>query len=158
MQINEIKNQQNENIKYIKSSQESIINKINKEYELKINEIKKKVIILFEEYMKKKKLEEEEKEKEKKLNFEFKFNDNVNLINDFKCENISNMKNINTIANNLYITWTKSVAVYKIIKNNEILYELAYPDNKNGYNIIIYNILLKKITNKYIKLVQKRYE
>ena len=144
IKINEIKNQQNENIKYFKSSQESIINKINKEHELKINEIEKKVIILFEEYMKKKKLEEEDKEK--KLNFEF--NDNVNLINDFKCENISNMKNINTIANNLFITWTKSVAVYKIIKNNEILYELAYPDNNNGYNIIIYNILLNKITNK----------
>ena len=36
----------------------------------------------------------------------------------------------------------KSVAVYNIIRNNEILYEIAYPDNKNGYNIIIYNILL----------------
>ena len=42
----------------------------------------------------------------------------------------------------------KSVAVYSIIKNNEILYEIAYPDNKNGYNIIIYNILLNNMTNK----------
>ena len=35
----------------------------------------------------------------------------------------------------------KSVAVYKIKRNNEISYEIAYSDNKNGYNIIIYNIL-----------------
>ena len=35
----------------------------------------------------------------------------------------------------------KSVAVYKIERNNEISYEIAYPYNKNGYNIIIYNIL-----------------
>ena len=42
----------------------------------------------------------------------------------------------------------KSVAVYSIIKNNEILYEIAYPDNNNGYNIIIYNKLLNNISNK----------
>ena len=48
----------------------------------------KKVLALYDEYNKKKK-EEEEKE----LNF--KFNDNVNLINDFKYESICNMKNIN---------------------------------------------------------------
>ena len=53
-----------------------------------------------------------------------------------------------TISNNLNITYIKSVAVYNIFKNNEILYEIAYPDNNNGYNIIIYNILLNNISNK----------
>ena len=67
-----------------------------------------------------------------------RINDNVNIVNDFNCENISNMKNIKTIPSNYSITYMKSIAVYAIKKNNEILYELAYPDNKNGYNIIIY--------------------
>ena len=57
------------------------------------------------------------------------------------------MKEIKTIANNLNIDFMKSVAVYKIKRNDEILYEIAYPDNKNGYNINIYNLLLNKNTN-----------
>ena len=56
------------------------------------------------------------------------------------------MKN-KTTANNLEINWVQSVAVYKIIRNNEIYYELTYPDNIIGYNIIIYDILLNKKTN-----------
>ena len=39
----------------------------------------------------------------------------------------------------------KSVAVFNLIKNKEILYEVAYPENKNGYNIIIYNLSSNKI-------------
>ena len=54
-------------------------------------------------------------------------------MNDFTNINVENMKN-KTIVNNLKITFMKSVAVYKIIRNNEIQCELAYPDNKNGYN------------------------
>ena len=58
------------------------------------------------------------------------------------------MKNSYILANNLDIIM-KSVSVYKIIRDNKILNELAYPDNNNnGYNIIIYNLLTNKITNR----------
>ena len=125
--INEIKKEYEDKIKEFKNKQNEIISEINKNLNLLLNEYK----------IKKEKLEKIEK----------KHNDNVNLINDFKCYNINTMNN-NIISNNLYITFMKSVAVYNIITNNEILYEIAYPDNKNGYNIIIYNILLNNITNK----------
>ena len=76
------------------------------------------------------------------INFNmFDENDNVNLNNDFSNINIENIKISKIIVNNLKITFMKSVAVYKIERNNEISYEIAYPYNKNGYNIIIYNIL-----------------
>ena len=79
------------------------------------------------------------------INFNmFDENDNVNLNNDFSNINIENIKISKVIVNNLKIAFMKSVAVYKIIRNNEISYEIAYPDNKNGYNIIIYNILNQK--------------
>ena len=125
--INEIKKEYEDKIKEFKNKQNEIISEINKNLNLLLNEYKIK----------------KEKELEKKI----ELNDNVNLINDFKCYNINKMNN-NIISNNLNITYMKSVAVYNIIKNNEILYEIAYPDNKNGYNIIIYNILLNNITNK----------
>ena len=86
-----------------------------------------------------------EKEKQKQENEIIikhnELNDNLNLINDFNNINIESMKVTKSIANNLKITFMKSVAVYKIIRSNDMLYEIAYPDNKNGYNIIIYNIL-----------------
>ena len=72
-------------------------------------------------------------------------NDNVNLINNFKFDNVNNLRNINVISNDLSITYMKSVAVFNLIKNKEILYEVAYPENKNGYNIIIYNLSSNKI-------------
>jgi len=135
--INEIKKEYEDKIKELKNKQNEIISEINKNLNL-----------LLDEYNKKQK-EKEEKEKKLKIEIERKneLNDNVNLINDFKCYNIYAMNN-NTISNNLKITWWKSVAVYNIIRNNEIWYEIAYPDNKNGYNIIIYNILLNNISNK----------
>ena len=127
--INEIKKEYEDKIKEFQNKQNQIISEINKNLNLLLNEYNKKI-------------EKEKIEKEKEIN-----NDNVNLINDFKCYNINTMNN-NIISNNLKIIYMKSVAVYNIIKNNEILYEIAYPDNKNGYNIIIYNILLNNITNK----------
>ena len=127
--INEIKKEYEDKIKEFKNKQNEIISEINKNLNLLLDEYKIK------------------KEKEKEKEIERLNNDNVNLINDFKCYNINTMNN-NIISNNLNITWWKSVAVYNIIRNNEILYEIAYPDNKNGYNIIIYNILLNNITNK----------
>ena len=126
--INEIKKEYEDKIKEFKNKQNEIISEINKNLNLLLNEYK----------IKKEKLE---------IKLKIELNDNVNLINDFKCYNINTMNN-NIISNNLDITFIKSVAVYNIIKNNEILYEIAYPDNKNGYNIIIYNILLNNITNK----------
>ncbi len=42
----------------------------------------------------------------------------------------------------------KSVAVFNLIKNNERFYEVAFPENKNEYNIIIYNLSLNKIESK----------
>ena len=127
--INEIKKEYEDKIKEFKNKQNEIISEINKNLNLLLNEYNIK------------------KEKVKEKEIERKNNDNVNLINDFKCYNINKLNN-NIISNNLNITWWKSVAVYNIIRNNEILYEIAYPDNKNGYNIIIYNILLNNITNK----------
>ena len=118
------------------------------DYEQKIEEIKKNNNLLLEEYNKRKQKEKEEEENRKKEEEKIALNDNVNLINNFKFENIDKIKNINVISNDLNITFMKSVAVYTIIKNNESLYEIAYPDNKNGYNIIIYNLLLNKIENK----------
>ena len=96
----------------------------------------------------KKRKEEEEERKRKEEERKMLLNDNVNLINNFNFENINNLKNINDISNNLDITFMKSVTVFCIIKNNERLYEFVYPDNKNGYNIIFYNLLLNKIENK----------
>ena len=127
--INEIKKEYEDKIKEFKNKQNEIISEINKNLNLLLNEYNKKI------------------EKIKKIEKKIELNDNVNLINDFKCYNINKMNN-NIISNNLNIIWMKSVAVYNIIRNNEILYEIAYPDNKNGYNIIIYNILLNNITNK----------
>jgi len=144
-----------EKINMIDNKYKEKINEITKEYEDKIKELKNKqneiiyeinqnLNLLLDEYNKK-------KEKEEKLKIEIErkneLNDNVNLINDFKCYNIYAMNN-NTISNNLKKTYIKSVAVYNITRNNEILYEIAYPDNKNGYNIIIYIILLNNISNK----------
>jgi len=110
--------------------------------EQKILDIEKKLNPLLEEW----------KEKEKKEVVKYnEINDNVNLLNDFKFNNFDTKTDINNFSNQIYnldITFLKSVAVYKIIRNDEILYEMVYPDNKNGFNIIIYNILTNKIVNK----------
>ena len=39
------------------------------------------------------------------------------------------MKNIKVAANNLNLLTLKSVSVYKILRNDEIFYEIVYPDN-----------------------------
>ena len=129
---NEIKDLK-ETINILKQDQEKKLNEMKNVYERKISEMENILNPIIE------------KEKERKEIIEFnKLNDNVNLINDFTNINIENLKN-KTIANNLEINWVQSVAVYKIIRNNEIY--LAYPDNIIGYNIIIYDILLNKKTN-----------
>ena len=156
-QIKELKKEKDLELNKIKKENNNInikeeINKLKNEMDFKIKEIEKKVEVLFKEYNNKLKGEKEEIEQLKKLDIEY--NDNVNLINDFKCENIANIKTINTITTNATINWMKSVAVYTIIRNNEKKYELAYPEynqrifGSNEYNIIIYDILLNNISTK----------
>ena len=78
-------------------------------------EIKKEMELLFEDYLKRKKEEEEMKKKQKeelirqqeelirqKEEERLNFNDNVNYLNDFQCENIDNMKDINYISNSKF--------------------------------------------------------
>jgi len=119
-----------------------IIEKLIPEQEKKLNKVQNDWQIISEE---KKSLLEENKKVEKNNDNKLDENDNINLIDDFNNINVNNMKVNLNIVNNLNIRWTKSVAVYKIKRNNEISYEIAFPDNKNGFNIIIYNILSRKI-------------
>ena len=130
----------NEKINRLKQEQIKQLNEIKTLYEKKISEFEKILSPIIE------------KEKRNEIIAFNKLNDNVNLINDFTNINVENMKN-KTIVNNLKITFMKSVAVYKIIRNNEIQYELAFPDNINGYNIIIYNI-----NNKTTNTINKAHQ
>ena len=142
-------------------------------YEKKIDELKKEnekmkkdIDFLMGEYNKKiekekqeeiKRINEEQKEKEfqKEIEEFSSKNDNVNLINDYKFENIKEIKNI---KNTDTIAFPKaefhninSVAVYCMIKNNERLYQMAYcQKNKEHdyYYIIIYDLIKKRKVNK----------
>ena len=125
--------------------------KIRKKEEMEKQEMRKK-----EEKIRKKEEEEkrkkEEMEKQEKIKKEeeksYTSSYDINSINNFKFKNIDKLKSNNIISNNINIENKKSVAAFCIIKNNERLYEVAYPDNKIGYNIIFYNILLNKIENR----------
>ena len=138
--ISGLKEEYEDKIKEFQNKQNEIISEMDKNLNLLLAEYKVKKEV---EEQKEKEIEREEEEK-KEIERNNELNDIVNLINDFKFYNINTMRN-NTISNNLYITYMKSVAVYNIKKNNDILYEIAYPDNYNGYNIILYNILLNNI-------------
>ena len=128
----------NEKINRLKQEQGKKLNEIQNVFERKISEIENILSPIIE------------KEKRNEIIAFNKLNDNVNLINDFTNINVENMKN-KIIVNNLKINWMKSVAVYKIIRNNEIQYELAYPDNKNT-NII------SKAHNDYIHRIKHYYD
>ena len=139
----EIISQKNNEIKQLKE----IINKLRTEFEDKINEIKIKNELKIREMEKKLNIllgEEEKKEEDSGY-----LNDNVNLFNNFKSFDINSDKNINLISS-INITYTKSVAVYSINRNKSIFYEIAFPDNKNGFNVLIYDILTNKLSNKII--------
>ena len=132
---NEIKILKDE-INKLKTEQEKIMKQLNDKQNQKNKETDKYLKLIIDE----------RKTKEKK---EFiKANDNINLFNDFTNIDVTKMKNNYVIANNLDIRNNKSVSVYKIIRDNEILNELVYPDNNNGYNIIIYNLLTNTISNR----------
>ncbi len=157
-----LENKINENEK----NNEKRINVLHKKYEEEIKELKKKndekkknLKILIEEYEIKKEKEEKEKKEKEKL-FELNTNDNVNLINDFKCENINDLKNINNINNHSTAWIFKSIAIYNIERNKEIITEIAYDDeNNNSYNIIIYNlssnIIYNRINNAHSNQIYK---
>ena len=171
--INELKKEMNSEINNLKKQYEeklnnlenkimenekkydNIINQIKKDYEKKIIEINDNIKLLLEDYNNKKeqeKIENNKKKEEEKISIS---NDNVNLINNFQFNNVNNLRNINIISNNLNITYMKSVAVFNLIKNNERFYEVAFPENKNEYNIIIYNLSLNKIESKINKAHSK---
>ena len=126
----------------------------------------KNIELLIEEYFKKKK-EEEDKNKQKNEELirqqeekRLEHDDNVNGLNDFHCQNIKNMTEINHISNGRFNLNLQTVAVYTIIRNDERLYELAclkyIYDYINEYStlsscIVIYNLLSNQITNKIYK-------
>ena len=146
--INDLKKEMNEEINSLRKNYEEKINNLeNKivENEKKIKELNDNMKLLLEEYNNKKEKERIEDNKKKEEEKIYALNDNVNLINNFKFDSVNHLRNINVISNDLNLTFLKSVAVFTLIKINERFYEIAYPDNKNGYNIIIYSLSLDKI-------------
>ena len=112
-----------------------------------------KIELLFQDYLKKKQEEESTKKKQEeiiklreKLEERLKLNDNVYYLNDFKRENIDLNNSFIYASGILNLSDSKSVAAYSIIRNDEIIIELAFPSY--GINIILYNALLQKKTNK----------
>ena len=142
--INELKKEMNSEINNLKIQYEEKFNNL----ENKIKEINDNIKILLEDYNNKKEQERIENNKKKEEEKISTLNDNVNLINNFKFNNVNNLRNINVISNDLDLTYMKSVAVFNLIKNNERFYEVAYPENENEFNIIIYNLSLNKIESK----------
>ena len=145
--INDLK----EKMEQLKQEQETKINEIENKYEKKISDIENLINPIIEK----------ENERNEIIKFN-KLNDNVNLVNDFTEIDVENMRIEKNIANNLNIKWMKSVAVYKIIRNNEANYEIAYPEN---LNIKIYNILsnkkiytIKKAHKKDINMIKHYYD
>ena len=144
-QVNEMQKELSQRENIYKENIKQLENKMKEYIDKKMEEIEKqmedKIEILVNNYMQKKKEEE-------KINQ----NDNVNLINDFKCEKINNMENIMTISNSLKRD-INNMAVYTIIRNKKIYYEIAYPEyycygNYFPYNINIYNILTNTVSNR----------
>lgn len=163
-QYNEMKQEMIEMQKNINEMKKEIISIKEKQR----NENNKNIDILIEDYLKRKKEEEIKKQKEEEIKRQeeenkirqeeeekLKKNDNVNLINDFKCENIDNMQLVDHISNGKLSLYNNNVAVYSIIRDNERLYELAcgkigqYSTYYKYYNydIVLYNIVKNKITN-----------
>ena len=109
--IKEKDNEIKEEINQLKEEQEKLLNQIQHK-----DQINPKIKIPLVEKDKK------EIKKNQVINFnKFEDNDNVNLINDFNSIKIENMKVSKVIAINLKINYIKSVAVYKIKRNNENL-------------------------------------
>ena len=120
--------------------------KMKKELDFLMGEYNKKI----EKEEKEKQLQKEAEEKEKQLQKEEEElsskNDNVNLINYFKCDNIKQMQNIDSIAIPNACFSINNAAVYCIIKNNERLYQIAfsYLDYNKNFFIMLYDLIKKK--------------
>ena len=123
--------------------------KMKKDLDFLMGEYNKKI----EKEEKEKQLQKEAEEKEKQLQKEEEElsskNDNVNLINYFKCDNIKQMQNIDSIAIPNACFSINNAAVYCIIKNNERLYQIAfsYLDYNKNFFIMIYDLFKKKEEN-----------
>ena len=71
------------------------------------------------------------------------------MINNFKFENLENLKDIDSIS----FPGLRAVTFYCMIKNNKRLYQMAYTKDKinndrYSYTIVIYNLMSKKTENK----------
>ena len=110
--IIEIRKDHKLEINELKRIYEEKMNEVINKYEGRIKKLEHNLEILLEDYKINK-----IKEEEKKL-YELKANDNVNLINNFKCEYINNLKTINEI-NDVEVIYWNTIAVYSIKRNNE---------------------------------------
>ena len=146
---------------------EDIINKLMKEVDelKKENEkMKKDIDFLMGEFNKRIEKEKEAEKKEKQLQKEEEElsskNDNVNLINDFKSDNIeqiqNQIKNIDLIPCPFQFPPSlrfkaNIVTVYCMIKNNERLYQIAYDI---GDVLFIYDFVKKKTKIQFIYVLK----
>ena len=130
---------------------EDIINILRKEVEQNkktIDELKKNIDFLMEEYNKKIKKEKEAEEKEKQLQKEEEElsskNDNLNLINYFKCDKIQRLDKIEILTVNSGLE-NDTVVIYCMIKNNKRLYQMAILHNDSSkYFITFYDLVNKR--------------
>ena len=137
---------------------EDIINILRKEVEQnkkrmdKLEEenrkMKKNIDFLMEEYNKKIKKEKEAEEKEKQLQKEEEElsskNDNLNLINYFKCDKIQRLNKFEILTVNSGLE-NDTVVIYCMIKNNKRLYQMAILYNESSqYFITFYDLVNKR--------------
>ena len=118
------------------------------ELEEENRKMKKDIDFLMEEYNKKIKKEKEAEEKEKQLQKEEEElsskNDNLNLINYFKCDKIQRLDKIEILIVNSQLK-NDTVVIYCMIKNNKRLYQMAILHNDSSkYFITFYDLVNKR--------------
>ena len=118
------------------------------ELEEENRKMKKDIDFLMEEYNKKIKKEKEAEEKEKQLQKEEEElsskNDNLNLINYFKCDKIQRLDKIEILTVNSGLE-NDTVVIYCMIKNNKRLYQMAILHNDSSkYFITFYDLVNKR--------------
>ena len=118
------------------------------ELEEENRKMKKNIGFLMEKYKKKIKKEKEAEEKEKQLQKEEEElsskNDNLNLINYFKCDKIQRLDKIEILTVNSGLE-NDTVVIYCMIKNNKRLYQMAILHNDSSkYFITFYDLVNKR--------------
>ena len=118
------------------------------ELEEENRKMKKNIDFLMEEYNKKIKKEKEAEEKEKQLQKEEEElsskNDNLNLINYFKCDKIQRLNKFEILTVNSGLE-NDIVVIYCMIKNNKRLYQMAILYNESSqYFITFYDLVNKR--------------